>query len=403
MVYGASNSHLIPVGVREDVEEMTRTMHGEAYAPPNLGWNSSEEASLYGPQELYRETTSRVIDQVSRAIQEAVDEQADLIIFFETVLKLCCVARQTLARASEDTDWRLFGEFRKPGAGDLITYICKASDREDYRCTHDAMTDMIQGELKRMNDQSPPMRNDIVESMHGHRRFSRKIERLGPQELQRNHWNKNPFEDGRHQQVLQSFCKIFGQEDDEIFFMNLKKSYRDIYQQHRMNQLLEDIEKKLQCKVTEYILVTPEMSINNQMCPLSQILISGRVRQKHGQSPPSPIYAILHQDDYLQKESLLECARLFQDAVCWQSDEGIPELKERVALFRYLFAHVSPFSRGSAAIGEWIEMGLYSYHNLLAFRVEKSCMSSDLVAFATSLFPEFLSDYNDRIEVVQDS
>jgi hypothetical protein len=67
-----------------------------------------------------------------------------------------------------------------------------------------------------------------------------------------------------------------------------------------------------------------------------------------------------HQDQYLIAAMLQENAQIFERALLWDKKD-IQDLKNQVALFRYLFAHAMPFSRGSAAVGEWLEKAIYQY------------------------------------------
>lgn len=81
----------------------------------------------------------------------------------------------------------------------------------------------------------------------------------------------------------------------------------------------------------------------------------GRMKNAH--------VTILHQDRFLIEGMLQEIAAVFEKAVrCDSSIEKVSGLKDQVALIRYLFAHAMPFSRGSAAIGEWLEKTIYQYH-----------------------------------------
>lgn len=402
MVYGVSNSHLLSTGAQEQLEDTGSGIRGEPYAPPDLGWNVCEEraSSLYGPQDLYQQTTFRVISEISSLIKNSRKDDTSLSLLFQEILQLCARSRRDLAQQSSTFQWELFGVVRKT-EGYLITDIHQKSNRTDYKSAYDAITDMVQEELAHMSQQPSSAMDHTTKSRCGGRLFSRTIERFDSQKVQENHWDKNPLGEERNFLAMVDCWGIVGWEKkiDSHFMGCLKKLHPKIYQQHRMHYHINYISEKLNTKADDYILVTPRMQINNKMYALTQILTLVRPAPSNCGMSIAPLCLLVHQDEHLLGDSEKEYTRLFQHAVCWEPQEGIPELKERVALFRYLFAHATPFMRGSAAIGEWIEMGLYSCHDLLAVRVCQSYMSSDLVAFATSLFPEYLVDYNARIEV----
>ena len=47
----------------------------------------------------------------------------------------------------------------------------------------------------------------------------------------------------------------------------------------------------------------------------------------------------------------------------WNKEtDSLKELKNRVALIRFTYAHCMPSARGDGAIGDWLELALYRFH-----------------------------------------
>ncbi len=68
------------------------------------------------------------------------------------------------------------------------------------------------------------------------------------------------------------------------------------------------------------------------------------------------------------------------------------EIIDQIGEIRYLFAHTAPFSRGSAAVGEWLETALYHYLGFEQFRQTEET-TIDLEAFSSLSIEEFIDRY----------
>ena len=86
--------------------------------------------------------------------------------------------------------------------------------------------------------------------------------------------------------------------------------------------------------------------------------------------------------------------KAFQD--CLVKPSTPEESKIKIGTFRYLFAQLSPFVRGSALIGEWLEKSLFMYHGYsMEYLYEDSDKQplADLDAFTSFSFNDFLEKY----------
>ncbi len=112
---------------------------------------------------------------------------------------------------------------------------------------------------------------------------------------------------------------------------------------------------------------------------------------------------LAHQDPRFIKNTMKEVKDCFIKCVNSQSEQ---ELKENVAIFRYLFAHMAPYNRGSASIAEWIEKALYKLKCPdKEFRYGDQHSSSnrrplaDLDALTAFTLSEFMEDYLSKIRL----
>jgi hypothetical protein len=107
---------------------------------------------------------------------------------------------------------------------------------------------------------------------------------------------------------------------------------------------------------------------------------------------------ILHQDIYLIEAMLKDLSKVFAELILWDGKD-LQELKQKMGLFRYLFANAMPYIRGSAAIAEWYEHLIYKYHNV-NFKY-KTGVSIDCEALATPSLAEFISKLDSMYEYIR--
>ncbi|MES2199360.1 MAG: hypothetical protein V4489_04250 [Chlamydiota bacterium] len=111
---------------------------------------------------------------------------------------------------------------------------------------------------------------------------------------------------------------------------------------------------------------------------------------------------LTHQDPDFTEKTMKEAKHLFTKCITCKSEQ---ELKENMAIFRYLFAHMAPYNRGSASIAEWIEKAVYKLKcPKKEFRYGDQPIDSnrrplaDLDALAELIsLPEFMKDYLSKV------
>lgn len=110
---------------------------------------------------------------------------------------------------------------------------------------------------------------------------------------------------------------------------------------------------------------------------------------------------LFHTDITQIQENLKDIAKLFERAMQWnRQDHSISDLKQRVALFRYEFAHVMPYCRGGGSIGECLEAALYRWHGFKDFRPNPKV---ELEAFGALTLAEFWESYNSIVSLEGES
>lgn len=96
---------------------------------------------------------------------------------------------------------------------------------------------------------------------------------------------------------------------------------------------------------------------------------------------------LVHQDVFLIEDTLQDIAELFKKAIEWNGEDQ-QTLIDLVALINYEFAHAMPFKRGSAAVGEWLEMAIYRYHGLTLQYKENCCINMEALILPLKQFVE---------------
>lgn len=104
--------------------------------------------------------------------------------------------------------------------------------------------------------------------------------------------------------------------------------------------------------------------------------------------------AILHQNRYLIEPVLQKISKIFKKALEWSPPSPLNHLKSYVGLIRYLFSHAMPFDRGSAGIGEWLEIMIYRFHGFSCKHNNEA--KGDLEALVAPFLSTFLKDEYDK-------
>ncbi|MBS0627397.1 MAG: hypothetical protein JSS09_04225 [Verrucomicrobia bacterium] len=137
--------------------------------------------------------------------------------------------------------------------------------------------------------------------------------------------------------------------------------------------------------------------------PLSSYFIffnNKTLEQEEISSESNDFVVIFHQNVKIFKDSLKELEECFKD--CINSTEEM-ELKKNTALFRYLFAHIAPYFRGSAWAAECAEKAIYQYKGYEFSYGEASSFDkrplADLDALTALSISSFMEDYLSKVKL----
>jgi hypothetical protein len=145
-----------------------------------------------------------------------------------------------------------------------------------------------------------------------------------------------------------------------------------------------------------YVLATNRLEVDGKLYAMSQYLTW--MYCDYSEDPVDRMVKhskvmVIHQDTFLIETTVKNIAKIFKESVLWNRDkDSLADLKNKVALLRYEFAHSMPFVRGSAAIAEWLEAAIYHHHGFTEFRHSKTSLT-DLEALTSLTLEDFMKRY----------
>lgn len=149
---------------------------------------------------------------------------------------------------------------------------------------------------------------------------------------------------------------------------------------------------------SHYVLAETRLQVGEELHTLSQYItwIYGEEDPVERMKRCLPPVTIVHHDLFLIEPLLQDIAKVFAKAIAWKREsESFQELKNDVALLRYMFSHCAPYYRGNAAVSEWLETVVYHFHDI-KFHYNKDKFG-DLEAFTALSLADFLASYDDTI------
>jgi hypothetical protein len=177
-------------------------------------------------------------------------------------------------------------------------------------------------------------------------------------------------------------------ESDHHMNLLRTKSPHD-YAEMQVNYNLIRMKVGFKSSVSQWNRFSAKQEITGQLRPLSECIAC----TLPGQAEPR--VQIIHTNAHLIEPILEAVADLFKKAIEWNG-ENRDDLFGTMALMQYKLAHAMPFTRGSAAISEWIEMSIYRYHG---YHLKYSKDQLVNLEALTSTFDEFAKNYPTMIEL----
>lgn len=319
-------------------------------------------------------------------IKQAVEKKRDLIEVFYEELEVYGRIRNEIAVDQKDENARFFGIRCDSTASYDVINMTELNGQ--YCSYHNILMPIISKNLSTMD--------------HSLREFKEKELKIAYAPVMN---RKSSMEISIIDDVVKQLSLL---TTEEMEFYNGNKNIEDL---RKLKKTSPEKYKELKLKIaivhmrsqyptvkkSDWVLITRRLEVDGKMYALSQYLtwmfrdfkIDPIVRMEM-----ESVIGIIHQDVFLIETMLKDTANLFKNFILLDSRDS-HELKKQIVLFVYEFANAMPFKRGSAAIGEWLQIILLCYHGYDITFSQKT--SIDLDAQTLSL-EEFSKRY---LEIVK--
>lgn len=382
--------------------------------------------NFYGPEARFKDrqktfeiAADRVVQWGAQTITNTPQNRDDIALLFARILTGFSIERRRLAEEAGSLNPEEFGQTYEESGGTCFSYTPLVGRYEEANAETLARLYKELDPLKRTKMQFLETEKKVSEVVLN-RQFSWDYKILSGKDLQKLKWDQPPSieQQRKIQGELKRHIHSKSPTPEELScaISAYQKKFPEDYAQEKMLYFLTFLNQVFPSPYdpnayihnpaylkSEYILVSMNTEINGKMVPTNQLLTWCYTNFQ--QDPLERMVQhsklfILHQDAHRRSASLAECARLFTEIIETGKSLEENELKEKMALFRYIFAHGNPFIRGSSAIGEWLEKAIYQH---LGFSCEQpkgnSTETIDVFALTALSFAEYLRKYHEAIRI----
>lgn len=339
-----------------------------------------------GQQKEYLAKSEQAIRNTVRMIRSGVESQARLTDLFFKILQELCQARQKIAQESATEDAHEFGSLRTALEPSRLFATGLHHPYKEYNKVFMAqlqkMMSAMRHDLQTFTDRT--RRNE--ERVLG-RLCSFEVEVLDGPELAKRKWIELVDSEDL-QRALKTDKSADEILNDRDLMKSLKDKHPELYKQATMSMCLTHLVTQYPApKIISsngrpvydlssdrandnlkslYVLGTLRLEMEGKLYAMSRYLTwmyQDTETDPIDQMAVRSTALIMHQDYFLIDPTLREISKMFEKAVLWNPrSDSLPELKNRVALFRFTYAHCMPSARGDGAIGDWLELALYYFH-----------------------------------------
>ncbi len=351
-----------------------------------------------GSQQEYLQRAEAAIEAGIHQIQLEVSCGKDLTAIFFDVMRLFQGERRRIAEDFGDEDAHLFGRPRTDK--DLSLYFSSTPLAFHYEEYNTVFMNQLKEILSEMN-RTPRgfhIKKSVKEETVLDRKVKFEVEILDIPDLWERTLDASEANLQRLLNTKKSYCDIAADYD---LMKRLKKEAPKIYQGVSLNVASSDFLMRFEGKLKSNIaLCTLRAEVSGKLYGMSRYLSSF---DPDGVNDPiknilqSPT-AIMHQDTFLIDDTLVEISKIFKEAVSWTSEQDVKDLKDRVALFRFMYSHCTPCVRGDGAIGDWFELAIYRYHGFARTRFAQDKLPCFETLASISL-SRYVSEYDKIITV----
>ncbi|MBP9841957.1 MAG: hypothetical protein KBC64_05995 [Simkaniaceae bacterium] len=342
-------------------------------------------------QSIYAEGSQRVISHAIEIIKSSVENTEDPKVLFPNLLKIMADMRREIADLCSTEDAEKFGKRRDDfGGQDLSKVLDITTSTELTTYTYYRYAEALS---RSWNEKVPDFVSKEGNLLALDTAMSKFYLTSYPlQKIKELQWNIAPKDLTRevisHPVTSTDVSKTLVQSIhcDEAFSRKVRMANR-IRRDYPITYILEEEVEEPGSLSSRVVCGQSFFKTSGGCLPLTESVISF---QKNGALPKRTAVVLMHQHFSLIEPTLEKISEVFKRIIEWNKEDP-QDLKKEVALFRYLFAHCCPFSRGSAAIGEWFEKTLYAYHGFtITHNPEKT---GDLDALIALTFEAFFEVY----------
>ncbi len=376
-------------------------------------------STMYGNQQQdFQQMSSQFIDQGVKLLREKLSAQISPKEAFFSLLQVYQANRKEIAIKHSTQNAGFFGLSR-----DNQENFCGSSSQTILAAQYSEYNEIF---LRQLADKIYRMANNNLENIHQRKKmeafekafgmtFKFSIEFRNTEDLQ------NMYQSVRSSKFLMqhtfkplNFQQLF---TDYRQLERLKKIEPDTYRHLHLNMVIHTITEKFMVPMKKRLMQEKSNEIDlDQGCYLIQATLRVVIDEKlyalsnyftwmHiGSKNPLETMrkystaVILHQDSFLNRPTLEKIAEVFAEAIAWKKNrDDLQILKQNVALLRFLYAHCMPSHRGDGAIGDWLELTLYHFHDFKAFYDQNKMSNMEPVSSLS--FKRYWDNYDQIITI----
>ncbi len=373
-------------------------------------------------QDKYLRRSSAIILQAKVKIREALKNRQNLATFFPQLLEFLAKERRQMAFDFKTPYAKEFGARRDIEGHADVSYTYFSGGYLEYG---NRILDYLREKLSTLEQDKTQFIQKLYyaeENCLG-RRTSVEIEVMDKQDIKKKGLcerfdvnempaefpqellNKKPQNEEEEIRLFRALRLLREERPDQYFkmrtnalMMNLMRDYPSPVKAGQGDGILKWVGDPRHLKST-YVQMTASFEIQGKMLPIFQYFTWA---YRDPENPEEDLLErmqrcstlmVVHQHEAWIQEAVCDMAGVFEKAILWDGKD-LSELKKQLALLRYEMACM-PFSRGSAAIAEWLEASIFEAHGL-RYEVDPHRMV-DLEAYANPLFSDFLKVYNSMV------
>lgn len=365
-----------------------------------------DNSAFGGQQSVYLLRSQEIIEKTSNRILEAIQNRKDLTELFHELLGELGQQRQMIAKRAGTENWQHFGKLRFTNQTSSAMYTCLGIPRyEEYNKRVLGRLNRFYKDYFEKNEKTPSKSLKFVKCLDRQSTFELSFERIEsiPERLRKVINQKKELTEtlGKRFNVPADFVM----QEQNITDVLKKTSPREYTRIRDFTTLETLVAASVDLLTLPGLVKVRKIDGLMKLVITGEIIVDGAPRRinfteihafKHKDTNFTESTALMvHQDSFHHEPILGDIAKIFRETIEIPS-ENLDKIKEKSALFKYLFSHATPYERGSAAIGEWLERSLYLYHGYSMTYSDQ--YSPDLEALIEP-FGNFWKKYNDIVKV----